>query len=177
MLEALARAGSRTMENAPAPQLRDALLVPPPAGRARWLASALIALLLLHQLLVPLAWYLGGGGSDERFRWRMFSSLFYQERLRAQSCRAATRERSTAQGALRSVEVRSLLPSMWLPALAAGRRDVVEGFLRWRCERSGATEIHFELACTGPDGAEAEPRELAAIDCASRELRGAEPGW
>jgi hypothetical protein len=164
------------MQNGPAPRLRDALLVPPPAGRARRLASALVAAVLLHQLLVPLAWYLGDGGSDERFRWRMFSSLFLQEKQRALGCRAELRERGAAPGSERRVEVRGLVPSMWLPALDAGRRDPVRALLRWRCERSEAAEIGFALACAGAGGAAAEPREIAWADCASRALRVAEAG-
>ncbi len=158
------------MENDPAPQVRDALLVPPPTGGARRLANALIALLLLHQLLVPLGYYLGGGGSDERFAWRMFSSVFYREKERARICRGSLREWILEGGAReRAVDLRSLLPGMWLPALDTGRRDVVEGLLRWRCPRSEAARVRFELACGG-----APPQPQAEIDCASLEVRPAQ---
>jgi hypothetical protein len=163
------------MENAPAPQARDAMLVPPPSGLARRLASALIALFLLHQLLVPLGYYLGAGGADERFAWRMFSSVFYLGKIRARSCRAWLAERPAAAGAgERAVDVHPLLPSIWHPSLDTGRRDVVEGLLRWRCPRSGAARIRYDLVCGGPEGAPEEPQPLAEIDCASLEVRPAE---
>jgi hypothetical protein len=50
----------------------------PPAGpleaspRGRMLANVFIALFLAYQLAMPLRWYLGDRGFDERFSWRMF---------------------------------------------------------------------------------------------------------
>src|SRR5690242_15394556 len=46
--------------------------------RNRLWSNVFIALFLAYQLAMPLRYYLGGRGYDERFSWRMFSTLRMQ---------------------------------------------------------------------------------------------------
>jgi hypothetical protein len=145
---------------APAPSAPAAA----PAPRASRAASnALIAAFLLFQVAMPLRYYLGGRGYDERFSWRMFSSV------RMQRCDVHVRE--LAQGGdERQVDLDRALQVAWIGMLERYRPQVVDELLRTRCTASDVREVVFERACKDTDGSPL-PRMQVTLDCRSKELR------
>lgn len=131
----------------------------PPAIRG-W-SNALIAAFLLLQLALPLRYYLGGGGYDERFSWRMFSTL------RMQQCKVKVRE--TIGDDTRAVDLQKALQIAWIGMLERYRRPVVDKLLARRCAAEGAREVHYERRCVDTDGS-ALPTTHVRMDCASGKL-------
>ncbi|MAE67451.1 MAG: hypothetical protein CMJ18_24585 [Phycisphaeraceae bacterium] len=125
-----------------------------PVGRARHFVSGFIALFLLLQLLVPLRYYLGGE-TDERFCWRMFSSVVQRD------CRVAVDEtvQERSQSLVRAVPVSSLLPT-WSEFLHQ-HPVVVRRFLHWRCAQADVQAVRYRCRCTRVDGSVAPSVELA----------------
>lgn len=116
---------------------------------------------------MPLRYYVRGGGYDERFSWRMFSTL------RMQKCRVSLEE--TIGGDARAVELQKALHIAWIGMLERYRRPVVDKLLARRCEQPDARSVRFERTCVDTDGS-ALPANRVSIDCASgRITAGAEP--
>ncbi len=137
----------------------DTAMLHEPTGRTRHLVSGFIALFLLLQLLLPLRYYLGGE-TDERFCWRMFSSVVQRD------CRVDVVETVQQRGAsfVRAVPVSLVLPT-WSEFLH--RHPVVVGqFLHWRCAQADVQAVRYRGRCTRVDGSAAPPVELS-IDCGS----------
>jgi hypothetical protein len=127
-------------------------------AQARRRLNALIALFLLFQIAMPLRYYLGGRGTDERFSWRMFSSV------RMQRCSASVRE--TIGGDEREVPLGRALHVAWVGMLERYRPAVVDKFLERRCEGEGVTRVRFARRCTNTDGSTTPPID-ATRTCAS----------
>ncbi|MCG8555928.1 MAG: hypothetical protein MJD61_11675 [Proteobacteria bacterium] len=143
-----------------------ARLADPPQGRARRLTDVLIAGFVLVQLALPLSCYLADRGSDERFCWRMFSTL------RMRSCSVLVLETRSESGerVSRELALYKALHSAWVSSLKRFRRNVVDKFLRWRCEQPGTTSAVFTRSCREPDGSEV-PADRLAIDCTEGWIR------
>jgi hypothetical protein len=124
----------------------------------RMLANALIVAFLAYQIAMPLRYYLGGRGYDERFSWRMFSTL------RMQKCRVQVRE--TVDGEERPLVLKKELQVAWIGMLERYRRGVVDKVLQRRCERAGASRVAYTRSCTDTDGS-ALPDNLVSLDCKS----------
>lgn len=139
------------------PPAASDLLVPPPTGRARRRASTVIAAVLLFQLLAPLRYYLARERRDERFSWRMFSSVD------AAACVLSVY--GADPSSYTTVPLRPLLPARWIEELERGQPRVVRAFLRWGCGKGIAAALRYELACTAPSGAALAPVRHQ-IDCA-----------
>jgi hypothetical protein len=133
---------------------------PPLASRA--LGNALIAAFLLFQIAMPLRYYLGGRGYDERFSWRMFSSV------RMQRCDVRVREVLDGDDE-RAVGLERELQVAWIGMLERYRSQVVDEFLARRCARDGVRRARYERACTDTDGT-VLPRMHVALDCATERL-------
>jgi hypothetical protein len=117
----------------------------------------LIALFLLYQIAMPLRYYARGGGDDERFSWRMFSSV------RLRKCQAHVHE--VVAGKSRAVELGKAVQIAWIGMLERGRPQVVDKLLRRRCEQPGVSETRYERSCTNTDGSAAPPL-ARRMDCA-----------
>ena len=128
--------------------------------------TALIAAFLLFQIAMPLRYYLGGRGTDERFSWRMFSSV------RMQRCSAAVDE--TIDGRKRDVALGQALHVAWVGMLERYRPAVVDAFLLRRCRTTDATHVHFRRTCINTDGTSPKPIEVA-LDCAQGVPKEAAP--
>jgi hypothetical protein len=128
----------------------------------RMLANALIVAFLAYQVAMPLRYYLGGRGYDERFSWRMFSTL------RMQKCRVQVRE--TVDGEERPLVLKKEIQVAWIGMLERYRRGVVDKLLQRRCERAAATRVVYTRSCTDTDGS-ALPDNVVSIDCKSGALR------
>jgi hypothetical protein len=127
-----------------------------PMGRA--LANAVIVAFLAYQVAMPLRYYLGGGGADERFSWRMFSTL------RMQRCRVKVVE--TVDGKEHRLEVLKEVQIAWRGMLERYRRPVVDKLLERRCEKAEASKVVFTRACTDTDGS-VLPDDVVSLDCKS----------
>ena len=119
-----------------------------PNRKSRWLIGAVICGFLLFQIITPLSYYLGGGGPDERFSWRMFSSV------RMRECQVALYETTERDG--RQIEqfvpLETILQSVWIKRLNRDQPAVVRKFLRWRCQQPGVKQLRYEMRCIMPDG-------------------------
>lgn len=130
-----------------------------PGATIRRRIGLFIALFLLFQLLAPLHYYLGDHDADERFAWRMFSSTD------ARLCTVALFEQVGDQ-ARKAVPLESTVQRSWLLLLQGDRPELVERFLRWRCDGSDATRVDYALQCTAPDGTDLPPVDRS-MDCAT----------
>ncbi len=113
-----------------------------------------IGAFLVLQLLLPLRYYAGGGGADERFAWRMFSSQ------RLASCTYAM----TADGA--PIPVSEVLgPSPYtMDLVPRGEPDVVVALMRFWCDRGGVSAVRYDNRCVAVDG-ERLPERSASLRC------------
>lgn len=120
----------------------------PPARR--WAPSSVfIALFLLFQLGMPLRYYLAGGGSDERFSWRMFSTV------RMQRCTVQVDDMLDQAGNSheeRRVDLRKLVHSAWINLLERGREPVISKLLAQRCAQPGVHSARYTRTCKDTDG-------------------------
>lgn len=140
---------------------------PPNPVRAR--VNALIVVVLLVQLLVPLRYYLGlAEGDDERFSWRMFSTV------RLQRCEMSVSEVREGSDVPQPLALKPILQVAWISILQRFRPSVVEGFMRFRCDTDGVTKVLYDRRCVAPDGTSLPPNrlELACESGVLREING-----
>ena len=133
--------------------------------RARLLANAFIAAFLAYQVAMPLRYYLGGRGLDERFSWRMFSSV------RMLDCHVEVAERVGAQGDFqqRAVSLNKEVQVAWIGLLERGRSLVIDKLLSRRCDEQGVVQVDYHLSCRAPDGAK-WPDVDRHMSCTDRKL-------
>lgn len=127
-------------------------------GSARTLANVFIAVFLLYMLAMPARYYLTGGGHDERFSWRMFSTI------RLQSCKA--RVHDVLGEREEPVKLDKLVQVAWIGMLERNRPLVVQRVLERRCAEEGVTHARYALSCTAPDGTKL-PDVRKELDCKS----------
>ena len=139
-----------------------------PEGRQRRLANLFILAFLAYQVGMPLRYYLGERGYDERFSWRMFSTL------RLQQCEMQVSEAAAGSSQLEEVPVRSDVQVAWVSLLERVRKPVVEKYLQRRCERQRVARVVYTRSCTNTDGSALPPQTLR-MDCADRVLHEGEP--
>lgn len=130
-------------------------------GRARRRANLFIAAFLLSQILIPLRYYLGDGGYDERFSWRMFSSV----RLH----RCAVEVRETRHGQSTRLSLQREVQVAWVNMLKRYRPQVVEAFLASRCAKEAVERVRFDRQCVDTDGTRL-PSQSLRLDCGTGEL-------
>lgn len=127
---------------------------PPQGPRGqRWIAIG-AAVFVLVQLAIPLRYYLNAPTPDERFAWRMFSSVRMVDAdatLIDIVARDGERiERPVPFGAVAS----------WRSALEVQRPDVVEKVMRSRLGEPGVIAVRYERRVRTPDGRELPPVRL-----------------
>ncbi len=114
--------------------------------RRRSLENAFIACFLLFMLAMPLRYYLGGRGFDERFSWRMFSTI------RMLDCKVKVQDVLGGAGRTREVPLVKEVQVAWIGMLERARGLVVQKLLERRCDEAGVTLARYHLECTSPDG-------------------------
>jgi len=120
-------------------------------------------LLVALQLLIPASYYLlRDDRDDERFAWRMFSSV------RLTHCHVLAFDGKTAQERAPVALAKSLHAS-WLRSLERGRKHVIEHFLASRCAEPQVHYSQLERACTSPSGRPL-PEARYRYDCVKRQL-------
>jgi hypothetical protein len=158
--QAAVHAEQAAPEQAP-PAAPLAVPAAPAASGSRTLANALIVAFLLFQVATPLRYYLGGRGPDERFSWRMFSTV------RMQRCRVKVIE--TVGGEEQQLNLQKELQVAWSNMLERYRRPVVDKLLARRCAKVEASSVVFTRSCTDTDGSEL-PDDVVSLDCKSGKL-------
>jgi hypothetical protein len=138
------------------------LLCPPPAGQVRTVVNLFVLCFLVFQIVVPMTYYLGAPTLDERFSWRMFSSVILQ------ICEISSFETRMRNG--KRVVIRtSLSPEYhqgWIRLLRRYNPQLVRAALRRQCERPGAVSTHLMRQCQSPGG-DTLPEDGVTRDCAS----------
>lgn len=110
------------------------------------LSPAWLWLLVGLQIAIPASYYLvRDDRDDERFAWRMFSSV------RLRHCEVSVVERD-ASGTLRAVDLPSSLHASWIRSLERGRSHVIERFLATRCRSTSVAGAALERHCQGASG-------------------------
>jgi len=114
-----------------------------------------IGAVLLLQIGMPLSYYVSGRSYDERFSWRMFSTL------RLRDCHVEVTEQvSTGNGTQpRPVSVERDVHIAWLRLLERMRTGVVDAYLRRRCQGPDVQSVSFVCRCDDTDGRPLPPLE------------------
>lgn len=136
---------------------------------ARRKQSLFIAAFLVCQLLIPLRYYLGDSGDDERFAWRMFSTR------RLHRCRVQVIDMQLRDGTVvpERVDLRKDLHVGWIAMLRRNRTQVVHRYLARRCQHDALRRAVFERSCVRSDGA-ALPAQRVTMDCATGKVQRAQ---
>jgi hypothetical protein len=116
----------------------------PERASLRWFQNLFIGCVLALQIGVPLSYYLSARAYDERFSWRMFSTL------RLRDCQVQVLE--TVAGARREVAVQRDVQLAWLRLLERMRSSVIDKYLARRCEQPQVEEVEFIGLCQNTDG-------------------------
>ena len=104
-----------------------------------------IALFLAAQVSVPLSYYLSDRNYDERFSWRMFSTL------RVRDCRVKVTELVGAQSVPREVDVQRDVHVSWLRLLERMRGAVIDAYLQRRCVDPAVQRVELTSRCRDTD--------------------------
>jgi hypothetical protein len=125
----------------------------------------IVALVLSFEVITPLTYYLGARGYDERFSWRMFSTL------RLRDCKVHVTETPRDGSAAREVAVERDVQLAWLRLLERMRTAVVERYLQRRCAGGEMAQVAFECTCNDTDGRALPPtrRTLLCDEAGSTE--------
>ncbi len=117
----------------------------------RWVVGVVGVLLAIH-VIVPGMYYFDDSPTaraDERFRWRMFSTV------RMRRCVAeAFERRARANGVLQQKKI-SLVREVqyaWINLMHRGRPQVVKAFLRQRCAKKAAEQVEVRQYCRDVKG-------------------------
>lgn len=101
-------------------------------------------LLVLVQVAIPASYYVRADRDDERFAWRMFSSV------RMRRCEVSAFD-VRDDGLRMRVPLAEVLHASWIRSLERGRRNVIERFLATRCAPL-VREGYLERRCREPSG-------------------------
>lgn len=134
--------------------------------RARLAANVFIGLFLAYQVAMPLRYYMTGRGLDERFSWRMFSSVRMLECTVDVDEHVLGADGSTHQ---RDVSLKKEVQVAWIGLLERGRSLVIEKFLQRRCDQEGVVKVDYYLGCVAPDGSK-PPSVRRHMMCSDRKL-------
>lgn len=129
----------------------------PPGG----LTTAFIAVFVVFLAAMPATYYLGNDRFDERFAWRMFSSV------RLTNCDATARE-TPVDGAPREFDIYRDVQIAWYKLIQRNRDAVVRAYLRRRCEDRTIDAARIRTVCRAPDGSKS--RHVWSIDCDDRSI-------
>jgi hypothetical protein len=125
---------------------------PDPHARTRRRENLTIAAILVFQIAMPLSYYVSRRAYDERFSWRMFSTL------RLRDCKVEVKEQLES-GRTRSVNIERDVHVAWLRLLERMRSAVIEAYLERRCDNNGVTRVDFTCRCNDTDGRALPPME------------------
>lgn len=137
---------------------------PGKAPRALWW---FLAAFLTLQVVAPAMYYLGDYREDERFAWRMFSTI------RMARCTAEAREHSP-DAPDREIDLEAEIHAAWITHIERNRALVIGDFLAGRCNGE-VDRLVLENTCTAPDDEKTRWRWIH--DCAADELSREAVAW
>ena len=141
----------------------------PHPGRARAIASAVIALWVLCQVALPVSYYLGDSLAEERFAWRMFSSVSVFGGQCVLSVVETIASPAGGERTARELNLDLVVHPAWGIHLRRGRRIAIDRFLAWRCQQDPSI-VQIELRRSCDRGPEAGTRLELVRPCASGPL-------
>lgn len=124
--------------------------------------------ILLLQISLPLAYYLGGGGYDERFAWRMFSAQ--QEMNQRDGVQIICHELvSEDSGEVwKSVAVSGETLATWQVAMQRRQPVIIRRYLEWRARTSPAKQTRLRIVAD--HNGELVDRETWLVDHATANI-------
>ncbi len=144
-----------------------------PRGVRCWLTNGFIAVFLIFQIITPLRYYFGDDRHDERFSWRMFSTVRQQRKeQRALIHVVEIRERDGTKTE-RVISANTLLPERWAEFFEKRNEAVIRKFLTAYCEETDADLLRLEIRQWRGDGS-LPATHYVTIDCRTREIRDTE---
>ena len=143
------------------------MLIAAPTGRSRKIRNVFIVSFILFQVLVPLRYYFGGAEADERFSWRMFSSVG----MRCCSVSAYETIEQNGRYVERPLPLETILQLYWVNQFRGYHQpDLVKRFMHLRCRQAAIREVRYERSCSAPDGSPVAPYRVV-MDCESGLVR------
>ena len=128
----------------------------------------MIVAFLAYQIGMPLTYYLSDRVYDERFSWRMFSTV------RLQECDFQVTETRASTGTEeRPVAVGQDLQIAWVNVLKRLRPAVIAKYFERRCD-AGANEVRLVGTCVDTDNQPLPARQFR-MTCGDRQLHEVEP--
>ena len=148
------------------------LVVPAPRGPRRLCASVFIALFLLIQAVIPATYYLSANRDDERFCWRMFSTVKVHHVIHATYCTANVYQHVERSDHVvtQPVQIETMLPRVWIAALTRSQVDVIWKVFNRCCDAQSVHEVRLEVTCPKMNQFSFEPVQWA-MDCDTRLIR------
>jgi hypothetical protein len=130
----------------------------PGRSSRRRAVNAAIGVFLAAQVLVPLSYYVSDRRYDERFSWRMFSTL------RVRDCHVHVTELVGPHSTPRTVDVQRDVHVSWLRLLERMRGAVIDAYLRRRCADPEVRRVEFTSSCRDTD-LTALPAFVRSLEC------------
>ncbi len=141
----------------------------PPPGQPRLITSFFIAAYLLCQLALPLSYYAGEDKSDERFAWRMFSTIHFLRKtcvLSLGEWRPGGRLRP-----LTNEELINTVPRRWMKLFFRNWVAIVEKVLRSHCRKNPAlSAVELRRKCDAADGS-GKTLDSIKMSCPTGEIK------
>lgn len=141
-----------------------------PLWRRAPLTFMIASVFLGVQVWLPMSYYLGDYPWDERFAWRMFSTV------RSLNCQAQAWEGAQpgqpsvpcpgGQGRCAQVRLSQALHMVWVNLLKRGRREVVEKLVQTRCAEGAGRPFYMSLTCPHPEA----PHPLVTVQAPTQDL-------
>lgn len=125
-------------------------------------AAIFIAVVLGLQVSLALSYYLGDDRFDERFAWRMFSTV------RLTRCMTTAAERVQGNPAERRIVLTKSLAVGWVNNIKRNRDRVIRKFVETRCELPGVDRVRVQNTCKLPG--EPGTRHQWVMDCQTGEI-------
>ena len=110
---------------------------------SRWIMG-LIALFFCFQMYAPIRYYLGGYPWDERFSWRMFSTV------RTLKCQPQLWTQSKEDDRKYPLRLSKEMHMVWINLMKRGRLRVIKEFARSYCIQHPQTALYISLSCPHP---------------------------
>lgn len=133
------------------------LLFPPPKKQIQRVVNWFITVCLLFQAAIPLSYYLFKQPTNERFAWRMFSSVHMSD----WNCQVREVVEENGQMIERIVPIGSILEESSVRGMQTGQLDIAAKFIRRWAQRPEVRQVTYEAQGIWPSGRKMAPLRLA----------------
>jgi hypothetical protein len=119
----------------------------------KYLKLGFLALFFASQIYLPMSYYLRNYPWDERFSWRMFSSVrslecksqfFVESNTASMPCP----DQSSAQ--CQSLRLSEKIHVVWINLIARGRLEVIDELSKKHCQNENENLFFVDLQCPDP---------------------------